>query len=616
MKNVICAVTVLVVSTTRAETIFVDDDAPVGGDGLSWTTAHRYLQDALSHATNAGGAVTEIRVGQGIYTADRDEANPDGPSASNCCAGQDSPGCDDARCAALVCAVPALAMCCTILWSDVCAFWANQLCEDTPCLRDATFRLVDGVPLRGGYAGLGAPNPDERDPEVYETILSGDLLGNDGPGLENNGENTFGIVTAEDLTSPGTLDGFTITGGNGDSPGLLPGHRGAGVFIAGGSILAITDCTIENNMAREGAGIWVSGASEVIVVHCALRNNTASAGGGALWIAFGGASLERCVIENNVGGNFGAIVVGENRSLRATECRFRDNVAEFWGGAIFTAGSVVLTNCLLARNVVNQAVSTHGTGTGGAIRTAGGVADLMMADCTFVQNSVPLRGAAISNHISSKLDMFNSIVWGNVAGQGDVEDAQIYHPNPSPLARSVRYNCIQGSFKGIRNIDADPLFVDPDNGDFRLSPDSPCIDAGHNWGVPPDTADADDDGDVRESTPLDLDGNPRFVDDPATRDTGCGVPIPFTVDMGAYEFPGKAASNAIFLGDLDADRVVGIVDFLAVLANWGPNDLCVLADLDFDGAVGLLDLQILLENWTVSVKRGVNKWKPSGRASE
>jgi len=65
--------------------------------------------------------------------------------------------------------------------------------------------------------------------------------------------------------------------------------------------------------------------------------------------------------------------------------------------------------------------------------------------------------------------------------------------------------------------------------------------------VPSDTADLDDDGDVRELTPLDLDGNPRFADDLATQDTGCSV------DMGAYEFPGVATSNPVYLGDLDSD---------------------------------------------------------------
>ncbi len=50
--------------------LYVDDDAPLGGDGQSWDTAYKFLQDALA---NAGG-MSEIRVGQGSYKPDQDEA--------------------------------------------------------------------------------------------------------------------------------------------------------------------------------------------------------------------------------------------------------------------------------------------------------------------------------------------------------------------------------------------------------------------------------------------------------------------------------------------------------------------------------------------------------------
>ncbi len=64
------------------------------------------------------------------------------------------------------------------------------------------------------------------------------------------------------------------------------------------------------------------------------------------------------------------------------------------------------------------------------------------------------------------------------------------------------------------NVSVDPLFVDPENGDYRLQADSPVIDAGDNEASDlPDT---------------DFDGNDRVVDG-----DGDGEAV---VDMGAFEF--------------------------------------------------------------------------------
>ncbi len=146
----------------------------------------------------------------------------------------------------------------------------------------------------------------------------------------------------------------------------------------------------------------------------------------------------------------------------------------------------------------------------------------------------------------------------------------------------MSFSNIEGSFPGTGNIDADPLFVDPDNGDFRLLPGSPCIDAGDNTAVP---------GEIT----TDLDGNPRFVDDPDTPDCQqapgtCGDPP--VVDMGAYEF--QAAPPCPW--DLNGDGVVNVLDLIELVMSFGPCEDCP-ADFDDDGFVNVLDLITLIMNF-------------------
>lgn len=127
-------------ATVHAQsTLYVDDDAAPGGNGNTWNTAFQYLQDALAAASASGGTVTEIRVAAGTYKPDQ---------------GQDQ----------------------------------------TPGDREATFQLLDGLALKGSYAGIGAPDPNARDIEAHETILSGDLAGNDGPDFTNNAENSYHLI--------------------------------------------------------------------------------------------------------------------------------------------------------------------------------------------------------------------------------------------------------------------------------------------------------------------------------------------------------------------------------------------------------------------------------------
>jgi uncharacterized repeat protein (TIGR01451 family) len=110
----------------------------------------------------------------------------------------------------------------------------------------------------------------------------------------------------------------------------------------------------------------------------------------------------------------------------------------------------------------------------------------------------------------------NSIFWNNT-GSASFTNA------------NVSYSLAPDRPGGTGNITTDPRFVDADGADnvigtpddnLHLRAGSPAIDAGDNSVLPSDTND--------------VDGNPRFVDDPTTPDTGNGTsPL---VDMGAYEY--------------------------------------------------------------------------------
>ena len=161
-------------------------------------------------------------------------------------------------------------------------------------------------------------------------------------------------------------------------------------------------------------------------------------------------------------------------------------------------------------------------------------------------------------------EVHNSILWQN--GAVEIQGAA-----------TVTYSTVTGGMPGPGNSDLDPEFVDASTGDFRLSAGSPCIDAADNTAVPAGVI-------------VDLDGNSRFVDDPATTDTGVGsAPI---VDMGAYEFQVDSDCPA----DVDGDGVVDINDLFAILAAWGDCDDCP-EDVNGDGTVDINDVFEVLACW-------------------
>ena len=105
-----------------------------------------------------------------------------------------------------------------------------------------------------------------------------------------------------------------------------------------------------------------------------------------------------------------------------------------------------------------------------------------LINCTISQNTAEVWGGGLYSTTFSAPEVHNSIIWGNT-GQ---EHANVFISYSDTI--SIHYSDIAGGWEGVGNIDGDPLFSDPNNGDFNLtwnnypfedSTKSPCIDAGN-----------------------------------------------------------------------------------------------------------------------------------------
>ncbi|MCL5279952.1 MAG: right-handed parallel beta-helix repeat-containing protein, partial [Planctomycetes bacterium] len=415
---------------------YVDARATGTHDGSSWTNAFALLQDILAVA----GPGSEIRVAQGIYRPDRGTGLRTGDIA-------------------------------------------------------AAFVLKSGVVLKGGYAGVKAAHPDQRDVAAYETVLSGDLLGNDDPDLGPKGlaedpsrsDNSLHVLMIMGTDSTAVLDGFTITGGHAfvrQRTGVS--SYGGGLYIETASPI-IRHCLITGNAAADyGGGLYARGQGVVTLIDSALADNWSGGLGGGVFVNWDGAiHLERCLVSGNA--------------------------ASLYGGGLscYANGSLYLSNSIVSGNVV----LTSRYGAGGGLYCSYSTAALNHS--TFIGNSAPVGPgvACCSTDPSrrSRLSVANCILWdpGSIANQDE-------------SAVEVTYSDVYGGWTGPGNLNVEPGFLaagrwDPgpnpagdtwSDGDYHLAWESPCVDAGDPCAV-------------ADAAAMDFGGQPRFSG--------------LQVDMGAYE---------------------------------------------------------------------------------
>ena len=160
--------------------------------------------------------------------------------------------------------------------------------------------------------------------------------------------------------------------------------------------------------------------------------------GAASWnVTLEGFTLAGGVDASDLGGGgvFGGNLVN---------CILRDNAAVRGGAA---SGSR-LENCLLSGN--------------SAALVGGGAFDSELVNCTVVGNHADGTGGG-----ACQCGLANTIVRGNDSPDG-VDAAGCL----------AAFSCTTPLLDGEGNFDEDPLFADAETGDWRLSPESPCLDAG------------------------------------------------------------------------------------------------------------------------------------------
>ena len=343
----------LLASVVQAGVIYVDDGASGAGDGSSWEDAFTDLQEALAAAENGD----EIRVGRGVY-----RPAPAGGS------------------------------------------------------RDSSFVIDKAIDIHGGFAGVGAEDPDEQDPAEYKTILSGDLNGNDAvvgyAGLlldePTRQENSYNVVRCEwpgPIYHHAVLEGFVITGGNANSQDSS--HRvGAGI-LGGDDMLTTRRCVIEwNSAADAGGGLWLAGPLE----DCWVRRNYAAGYGGGVAMPQGAL---RCVIEHNVAGVTGGAIACPAYATAYVDCVIQYNDAPNGAGVSIGNQRCALVRCTIAGNRASR--------NGGGVNLSSDPWDhseLLMYRCRVIDNQAEELGGGVCVAGTSMLGMWSCLIMGNDALRG------------------------------------------------------------------------------------------------------------------------------------------------------------------------------------------------------
>jgi len=371
-------------------------------------------------------------------------------------------------------------------------------------------------------------------------------------------------------------------------------HRGF-YFHSGEDVNSILDgFTITNGYALDGGGIY-SEHSSPMVTRCILTENQTYINGAGLYITNSSLTLSNCIFSSNYAGYFGGGIYCVNGSPKITNNTFLNNSAH-WGGGIFRGtGMAIITDNVFTGNhadygggiccrygatpVITNCTIAGNSGEGGGIFSSS--SHPIITNNIIVGNFTSHSGGGISCYDSATITnnvitdnhsrnegggiycgeselrpaVTNCILWGNTTEESTEEATQIYGSYPN-------YSCIEDwkiTFCGIGNIDSDPYFADPNNGDYHLKSPAGRWDVNEGrWAKDEVTSPCIDAGDP--ASPIGLEPFPNG-----------GI-----INMGAYggtaeaskSYFGEPVCETIMAGDINGDCVVNFKDFALMAFHW------------------------------------------------
>ena len=301
---------------------------------------------------------------------------------------------------------------------------------------------------------------------------------------------------------------------------------GGALRIFGCNDVEINHSTLFCNFSREHGGALNAEGSKVVMNDCDVRNNLTYTEIDTVYFMYGGGlRFINCDVElvdtdfryNNGQSAIGGALSLDSCAARIDRCKFEHNYGINGGGLYMIRSNdwdCSITNSLFANNT-----SGH-FGGGLAICES----SPLMANLTVVDNqSIGVNCGGIFFYQHSSPTVSNCIVYGNANNIPIEEPVQMWCWTYDDYAPEFHNCLVQYGWENISNhevvivyencIDEDPLFINPEHEDYHSTANSPCIDAGTDYGT---------DG-------LDLDGNWRI----------CGNAI----DIGAYEYTATSLSE-------------------------------------------------------------------------